>query len=152
MSRPLRLLSFVPVLLLWSLAYAQAGGVAARRGTIIVHITGFRSDKGHARVGVFKQAKGFPLDSARAATGARVPVQDREATAVFADLPYGSYAVIAHHDENDNYKLDVNWLDLPKEMYGASNNPRARIGPPRWKDAKFELSGDSLIVVIKLHK
>jgi len=125
---------------------------ASRRGKIVVHISGFRSDKGHARIGLFNRANGFPMDSVKALTGARVEIHDHQASVEFSDLPYGTYGVIAHHDENDNYKLDVNWFDKPKELYGASNNPRPRLGPPRWKDSKFELKSDSVVVEIKLHK
>ncbi len=135
------------ILLLASLALARPEG----RGVIVVHVTGFRNDNGHARIGLFAHADGFPLDSAKALTGARVAIQGGEAAAVFSDLPYGTYAVIAHHDENDNYRMDVNWLGKPRERYGASNNPRPRLGPPRWQDAHFELNTDTVTVNIKLH-
>jgi len=132
------------------MVFAQSSDNAPR-GKIVVRVTGFRSERGHARIGLFNRADGFPLDSAKALTGARVPIEHGTATAVFDSLPYGTYAVIAHHDENDNYKLDVNWIGKPRESYGASNNPRARLGPPRWKDSNFPLHSDSVVVDIKLH-
>ncbi|HEY3295163.1 MAG TPA: DUF2141 domain-containing protein [bacterium] len=149
MNRRRAVLALLLVLMV-SAALPQTGE-QARRGKIVVRVTGFAGDAGHARIGLFNQADSFPLDSAKALTGARVPVQNHEATAVFEDLPYGTYAVIAHHDANDNFRLDVNWLGRPREAYGASNNPRARLGPPRWKDAHFELQSDSTIIEIKLH-
>ena len=45
----------------------------------------------------------------------------------------------AEHDVNDNQKLDTNWIGIPKEPVAISNNARGRLGPPKWKDAMFEL-------------
>ena len=45
------------------------------------------------------------------------------------------------HDENMNQKLDKDFVGIPKEGYGASNNPKKKIGPPSFEDASFRLSG-----------
>jgi uncharacterized protein (DUF2141 family) len=57
---------------------------------------------------------------------------------VFADLPAGFYAVSVFHDENMNEKLDKNFMGVPKEGYGASNNPKKKMGPPNFDEAKFQ--------------
>lgn len=38
------------------------------------------------------------------------------------DIPAGTYAIKLHIDENENGKLDTNFLGIPKEQYGTSNN------------------------------
>jgi len=38
-----------------------------------------------------------------------------------AGIPPGTYAIACYHDENDNGKLDTNFLGIPKEGTGASN-------------------------------
>ncbi len=35
----------------------------------------------------------------------------------------GTYAATAYHDENGNTKLDKNWVGMPIEGFGVSNNP-----------------------------
>ena len=40
------------------------------------------------------------------------------------EIPPGTYAVKLHIDENENGKLDTNFLGIPKEQYGISNNGR----------------------------
>ena len=40
------------------------------------------------------------------------------------NLPAGNYAVQVMHDENENNKLDTNFMGMPIEGYGFSNNPR----------------------------
>ncbi len=38
------------------------------------------------------------------------------------EIPPGTYAIKLHIDENENEKLDTNFLGIPKEQYGISNN------------------------------
>ncbi len=38
------------------------------------------------------------------------------------DIPPGTYAIKLHIDENENGELDTNFLGIPKEQYGLSNN------------------------------
>jgi len=69
---------------------------------------------------------------------------------VFPALPDGVYAVSVFHDENMNERLDKNFMGVPKESYGASNNPKKKMGPPNFDEAKFQLSGTEQSVEIKL--
>jgi uncharacterized protein (DUF2141 family) len=63
----------------------------------------------------------------------------------------GVYAIGLYHDVNGNRKFDKNFLGLPKEPYGVSNNPRPRLGPPRHKDAAFvvEANGTRLEITLR---
>ena len=45
-------------------------------------------------------------------------------------LPTGVYAVGIFHDLNGDGALSKNFLGMPKEPFGFSNNARARFGPP----------------------
>ncbi len=53
-----------------------------------------------------------------------IKVRDREARCDFEDIPPGRYALAVIHDENMNGKLDANWLGVPKEGYGFSNDAK----------------------------
>jgi uncharacterized protein (DUF2141 family) len=65
-------------------------------------------------------------------------------------LPPGRYAVSVYLDENGNRKLDTNWLGMPKEAVGVSNNPRGRMGPPRFEDSVFVHGSSAETISIKL--
>lgn len=56
------------------------------------------------------------------------------------------------HDENGNGKLDSNWLGIPSEPVGASNDARGQFGPPSFEDAAFELGPGDVTVTIRLHE
>ena len=65
----------------------------------------------------------------------------------FEDIPEGTYAVSIFHDENDNGKMDTNFLGIPSEDYGCSNDASGFLGPPKWEDAKFQLKENTSIKI-----
>jgi uncharacterized protein (DUF2141 family) len=127
---------------------AQTAGTA----TLTVHVTGARNARGKIRAALFQGAGGFPSDASQAVhtQGADIDPQTSSAQIVFTDLPAGVYAVSVFHDENMNQKLDKNFVGVPKEGYGASNNPKKRMGPPSFEETKFQLSGTEQSLEIKL--
>ena len=52
------------------------------------------------------------------------------------EIPTGTYAIGVYVDENENEKLDTNFLGIPKEQYGFSNNSKA-FGIPKFEAASF---------------
>jgi len=58
---------------------------------------------------------------------------------VFRDVPPGRYAFNAYHDENDNNKLDRNFIGIPSEGYGFSRDARGRRGSPEFDDAAVDV-------------
>jgi len=52
------------------------------------------------------------------------------------EIPPGTYAIGVYIDENENEKLDTNFLGIPKEQFGFSNNPKA-LGIPKFEAASF---------------
>ncbi len=61
------------------------------------------------------------------------------------NLNAGKYAFKYFHDENSNKKLDTNWIGIPREGYGFSNNAKGKFGPPSFKEMIFKINQDSLI-------
>lgn len=120
--------------------------------TLTVHVTGARNAKGKIRAALFQGAEGFPNDASKAihTQAADIDPQTSSAQIVFMDLPAGVYAVSVFHDENMNQKLDKNFVGVPKEGYGASNNPKKKTGPPSFEETKVQLSGSEQSLEIKL--
>lgn len=59
---------------------------------------------------------------------------------VFTGLADGEYAVSVYHDENENWELDRNWMGIPKEMFGFSNNAKAKFSPPKFDECSVNIS------------
>jgi uncharacterized protein (DUF2141 family) len=127
---------------------AQSTGTA----TLTVHVIGARNAKGKIRAALFNGAEGFPNDASKAiqTQSADIDLQTSSAQIVFTNVPGGVYAVSVFHDENMNQKLDKNFVGVPKEGYGASNNPKKKMGPPNFGETKFKLNGTQQSLEIKL--
>jgi len=119
---------------------------------LTVRVTGARNAKGAIRVGLFQSAEGFPENPWKVYRFEQVAIdpQTLSAQAVFDDLPQGAYAVAVFHDENMDGMLDRNFVGLPKEGYGASNNPKKSMVLPAFEEAKFSLDDEEHIIEIKL--
>ena len=76
-----------------------------------------------------------------------VKIENKKALILFTNLPKGIYAVSFVHDENDNKKMDTNFIGIPTEDYGCSNNATGFMGPPKYKDAQFILQEDKIIEI-----
>jgi uncharacterized protein (DUF2141 family) len=68
-----------------------------------------------------------------------------EGVVTVADVPPGTYAVQAVHDENGNEQLDRPGF-LPLEGLGFSRDAPMRMGPPRFADAAFDLAEPGAVV------
>jgi uncharacterized protein (DUF2141 family) len=56
------------------------------------------------------------------------------------ELPTNRPLAIAVFQDNDgNGKLTKSQMGIPREPYGFSNNARGILGPPKFKQAAFEL-------------
>ena len=65
----------------------------------------------------------------------------------FANLPKGGYAVAVFHDEDADGELDTNFVGIPTEAYGFSNNARGVFGPPELSEQLFELKTNYTITI-----
>jgi len=109
---------------------------ASNTSTISVNVGPLRTSNGSVACRLYTSAEGFP----RTATGTstqRVKVTGSSARCVFEKVTPGTYAVMVHHDENDNRKMDKNLLGMPLEGYGASNNRTYALSAPTWEESKF---------------
>jgi len=112
----------------------------AGTGKLKIEIIGIRSTKGKVLVNLFSTAKGFPTNPKYAYRTAELDIREGgKAYVEFTDLPYGDYAVAVLHDENDNKKMDYNFLGMPKEGYCFSNNYRPTFKNPSFRQAGFFL-------------
>ncbi len=119
---------------------------------LTVKITGIRNVKGRINIALFRDGKGFPSDIPSAVAAQRVDIdpQTLTATAVFKNLPQGSYAAAVLHDENLSGKMDFDAQGIPQEGYGISNNPDTTQGPPTPEDAKFAVDKPESAIEIKM--
>jgi len=114
---------------------AQADS-AAHTSTISAHVGPLRAVKGSLGCRLYTSGSGFPR-SLTGTTARRVKITGNAVRCVFEKVTPGTYAVMVHHDENDNRKMDKNLIGFPVEGYGASNNRTHALSAPSWDESKF---------------
>ncbi len=144
--------------IIFSLAYIISSSVGmafspptlaqpAGQATIILRVTGLRSEKGQVKIALFNSPARWLEEPAYSAT---INVDGQEVVWKINDVPYGDYAVAVFHDENRNGKMDKNVLGIPMEPYGFSNNVKVTFGPPKWEKAKFVVKSSTQDVSIEV--
>ena len=135
------------LLILAATSLSQAPPAQANR--IRVEIEGLRNDKGQVVCALFSSAEGFPRNEDKAVAHLKRDIAHGQAFCEFPDIAAGTYAVSVFHDENSNGKLDTNFMGIPREGVGASNNAAGHFGPPKFSAAAFQFSGGE--VDLKIH-
>ena len=122
--------------------------------SLVVTVEGLRNHKGVLAVSLFRGAEGFPDDDSRAwakqVVSIAPPTGTKTVSLRFNQLPPGQWAVVLLHDENKNSRMDTGLFGIPKEGFGASNNPKVRTGPPRFRDASFTIAPGETVHTIAI--
>ena len=119
---------------------------------IHVKILSIRNSTGTVACALFESPAGFPTEFLASATNVMIiKIRKTQARCDFLDIPPGTYAMAVIHDENMNGKLDTNWIGIPKEGYGFSNNAKALLSAPSFSAASFAYDGRSLDLTMTLH-
>ncbi|MGD8912628.1 MAG: DUF2141 domain-containing protein [Candidatus Thiodiazotropha sp.] len=136
---------FLTCLMLFSLPL-----LAAQTGSIEVSVEGVRNGNGIVEVALFNSEEGYPDKSQKALQLIRSTIKNGKAVVVFQSIPYGHYAISAMHDEDNDGKMKVNFMGIPKEGTAASNNAKGSFGPPDFKDARFEVSSSKMEISLEM--
>lgn len=134
-----------------ALLAALALGVCSASGAaeVIVRINGLAEPLGQVGCSLFASADGFPMDN----SGARnlwLRAEPQGVTCRFANVPEGRYAVSVGHDRNGNQRVDTNFVGLPTEQWGVSNNARPALRAPRFDEAAIKVAADAQDIVIDI--
>lgn len=103
-------------------------------------VNNIRNDKGRLAVQLLNEEE-------LQIKGKHIYIKGKAASAVFHNLPQGKYAVRIFHDENQNDKMDFNWIRIPKEGYGFSGKPKNSFRSPDIKELLFQLDSDKKITI-----
>ena len=115
---------------------------------LTIKISNIEKVKGEIKIGVFNTHTNF-LKEGSAIKNYTLKVEKNTAVIIITDLPKGEYAISMYHDENSDNECNRNFIGIPKEAYGFSNNIRPRMSAPKYDDCKFLLS-ENKILNIKL--
>lgn len=129
---------------------AAIAGVGPQGGApLSVAVSGLHSTKGRIIACLWRDKAGFP-SCAKSRTALRVtlPVSATSMDVRFPDVAPGRYAVTIEHDENGDGKMGHNFIGMPTEGVGVSNNPG---GMPGWDKSLFSTApGGGGAIAVKM--
>jgi len=123
-------------------------GNAVAAANLEVSVQKVSGSNGKVKLMLFDREEGFRKED-KARQVLTLPVAGGTVSGTFRDLPPGRYAVIAYHDENGDGQLNRRFGMFPTEGYGLSNN-KMPSGPPKFKDAAFDVSEGGNRIDIRL--
>ncbi|GJL69608.1 MAG: hypothetical protein NPIRA06_22430 [Nitrospirales bacterium] len=117
---------------------------------IHVHVHEIKNAKGSLKAVLYgPDPESFLVKGAKA-DKEREPATKGSMTLCVAAPMEGKYAVVVYHDENDNHKFDRNFIGLPTEGFGVSNNPSLFLAAPNFEESSFEVKGEVTHVDVDL--
>ena len=127
--------------------FGSTSGVFAQENkvTLTISVTNITEEGGVIYADLFSSEDSFLEKSYRTE---KITAFNKNGTIVFKNIPQGVYAVSIYHDINNNGKLDENWIGIPKEPVGMSNNPG--FGIPKWKKTKFSITKEDKTISVEL--
>ena len=121
---------------------------ACAQGSLDIEVQLNHAPKGTLRMLLCPSDAAFT--SEKGCTSKEVAAASTSVRVSLAQLAPGKYAIKVFHDENDNRELDVNWMGIPKEPYGFSNDAMGTFGPPSFQQAAFEVKPGSNTTRIRM--
>ena len=121
----------------------------ASSADLALSVAGIANEKGNVMIAVFDKAATF-RDAGAAVAAIRIRARRGVVKVILPNLPAGTYAVSAFHDENGDQKLDMNMLGMPTEGYGFSKDARGVMGPPSFEEAAVKAANGVNAVSINL--
>ncbi|UCH66208.1 MAG: DUF2141 domain-containing protein, partial [Ignavibacterium sp.] len=119
-------------------------------GTLTVIIIGLENDDGEVLLALSNSRENYESDS-ESYRGFKVKIENGKAECTIDELPYGEYAIKLYHDENLDGELNSNFLGIPTEDYGFSNNASGTFGPADYDDAKFLIDHTNVTINISVN-
>lgn len=118
--------------------------------TLTVIVDGIKHQKGQVCLRVFSNERGFPQGDSGGVESGCTQIKGTTLTKQFYGLKPGTYAVGIVDDQNGDHKLNSNFLGIPEEGFGVSNNPTISIatGSPKFSQSSFVVNKNT---TIKIH-
>ena len=126
-------------------ALAAIPGQAA---TLSLSVSGIKAGNGMVRVCITRDLKTFPecgKDPGKIVVS--TPAKAGTVTLSIPNIADGKVAVVLFVDVNGNKKLDKNFIGIPSEPIGFSNNPSINFGPPKFDGAAINIAGDTATTI-----
>ncbi len=111
-----------------------------------IQIDGLQEGTGLMRI-AFYDSEEIYLDQQQVTLFHEEQVRAQGSMHIHLQIPTGTYAIAVYHDVNSDKELNKNFLGLPKEPYGFSNNKMGTFGPPSFQESLIAIPQTKKIVI-----
>lgn len=115
--------------------------------TLQIEVSNLKVAKGTLMLAMFSSADGWPDGEGKAFKLITQKVSTSGVQVISVSVPPGTYAISMYHDENDNKKIDKNWVGYPTENFGFSNSVKVTIAAPKFAECSFVVSAAKKIFI-----
>ena len=109
-------------------------------------VTNVKKQKGAVEIAIFNDEKSFIVKGKEYKVNSKVVTNDT-LVFIFTDIPKNDYAISIYHDVNADKECNLNFIGIPKEPYGFSNNFKPKFSKPTFKDCKIELNNNKSVTI-----
>ncbi len=133
------------ILLILFLIFSVSIALEKDKVKLTVIITNINIIKGEIEIGFYNNPDAFPDDGGEYKK-LRVKVNEKNMK-INIELPKGVWAVAIYQDINKDKECNTNFLGIPKEPYGFSNNIKPILSAPSFNKTKFKLYKNKSITI-----
>jgi uncharacterized protein (DUF2141 family) len=116
--------------------------------SLTITIPNLKNTQGKVVIGVFNKKEDFPKDDKQLKL-LKFNADKFPGTCTINGLPKGEYAIAVFHDKNADGNCNTNFMGIPKEGYGFSNNIKPLFSAPTFNECKIDLN-TNMAITIKL--
>lgn len=117
---------------------------------LTIEIAGLGERRRQVCLSLFSSSRGFPYSKENAIESECIKITDNPIRVTFNNLPSKTYAVVVFWDDNEDGKLNHNFLGIPTEKFGFSSNPVIQSGPPKFGESAIMVVGKNINIQIQL--
>jgi uncharacterized protein (DUF2141 family) len=111
-----------------------------------VNIDNINSIEGQIQMIIYNTKENF-LEDEKGFKLLHFNINANKMSCLIENLPAGVYAVAILHDKDGDGKCAKNWLGVPTEGYGFSNNVVPKFAPPKFEDVNLTIDKDTSISI-----
>ncbi|AFY54729.1 hypothetical protein Riv7116_2206 [Rivularia sp. PCC 7116] len=134
----------------FSFGFGLKANGAEDSANLTISIKGIKNQKGQVCLRIYENERGFPLGNNSKFKSQCIKITGNSVKQEFTGLKKGTYAIAVIDDQNNNNKLDRDFLGIPEEGFGISNNPTVSIktGVPKFEKASFSLTRNQTVEIV----
>ena len=136
--------------LLYVFLFFTAIHLNAQQSTLRIEVLGIKDVKGIIQVGIYNDRDAFPKIGKEFKIVYAL-VSSEELEIAIDNLDQGEYSIALYQDLNKDGKCNTNFISIPQEPYGFSNNYRPIFKSPNFAQTKFSLDSDLSIQIELIH-